>query len=457
MEIQKIRMYFPQTLRVHSGENMYYLKMNKQWSGQKQECTSTQTPCYAWENSTVQKMQQEGGMIKCQLWRCVLPSRIRWRSDWLRVEKFSQEPKHWIFSTKFKQAYKERTPDPEQFSDRIIFMSTFNGIALERKDNRRFLCSYLKEDKTICLQHSTMDIGHSWGPEKKASGIKDMQPNMVASGIFVRHKWWKTSRIQDIWYSRSVSPLGRGILKKRNNRETILFNGKYGNINLPVQDCSCREPVLYLRGSLKGVWTEFRRSKPKQTRMRSQDVPRNSNETGRSQVIGGYSKTTACIGNTECSSIWRISIRYHLWAKLKISVQRRKSTIRSRKESHWCHNYSWWWRMEKTHFDVQRIYSAQQTERIPKPSASTGAGKEIGPVLNIEITSNIDVLGIEVQVPSLSSPGYSVWILIRCSHERFVNEIHRHNSDILNYSSSLPRKEDNFSMMCVWNLQNLPW
>ena len=31
----------------------------------------------------------------------------------------------------------------------------------------------------------TMDIGHSWALEKKASGIKDMQPNLVASGIFV--------------------------------------------------------------------------------------------------------------------------------------------------------------------------------------------------------------------------------------------------------------------------------
>ena len=29
---------------------------------------------------------------------------------------------------------------------------------------------------------------------------------------------------------------------------------------------------------------------------RSQDVTRNSNKTGRSQDIGGYSKTTACIG-----------------------------------------------------------------------------------------------------------------------------------------------------------------
>ena len=34
-------------------------------------------------------------------------------------------------------------------------------------------------------------------------------------------------------------------------------------------------------------------------------------------------------------------------------------------------------------------------------------------------------------------------------HERFVNEIHRHNSDIVNNSSSLRAKEDNLNDVCV--------
>ena len=52
--------------------------------------------------------------------------------------------------------------------------------------------------------------------------------------------------------------------------------------------------------------------------------------------------------------------------------------------------------------------------------------KEIGPVLNIEI-----------------------WILISRGHERFVNEIHRRNSDIVNYSSSLRAKDDNLNGVCL--------
>ena len=94
-------------------------------------------------------------------------------------------------------------------------------------------------------------------------------------------------------------------------------------------------------------------------------------------------------------------------------------------------------------------YTAPGNREDSKPYASIDAEKEMGPVLNIEIATIIDVPCIEVQVPSLSSPGYPVWILISRGHERFVNEIHRHNSDIVNHSSSLRAKEDNLNDVCL--------
>ena len=90
-------------------------------------------------------------------------------------------------------------------------------------------------------------------------------------------------------------------------------------------------------------------------------------------------------------------------------------------------------------------YTAPRKREDSRPYASIDAEHEIGPVLNIGIATVIDVHGIEVQVPSLS---YSVWILISRGHERFVDEIHRHNSDIVNYSSSLRTKEDNLNDVC---------
>ena len=87
-------------------------------------------------------------------------------------------------------------------------------------------------------------------------------------------------------------------------------------------------------------------------------------------------------------------------------------------------------------------------EDSSRPYASIDADQEISPVLNIVIAIVIDVLGIEVHVPSLSSPGYSVWILISRGHVRFVNEIHRHNSDTVNFSSSLRTKEEHLKNVC---------
>ena len=58
-------------------------------------------------------------------------------------------------------------------------------------------------------------------------------------------------------------------------------------------------------------------------------------------------------------------------------------------------------------------YTAPRNREDSKPYASIDAEKEFGPVLNIEIGKIIDIPGIEVQVPLLSSPGYSVWILRR--------------------------------------------
>ena len=103
--------------------------------------------------------------------------------------------------------------------------------------------------------------------------------------------------------------------------------------------------------------------------------------------------------------------------------------------------------MGKTHVNVQRIHSTQRNRKDSRPYASIDADQEIGPVLNIGIA------GIEVQVPSLSTPGCSVWIWISRVHERFVNEIRRNNSDIVNYSSSLRTKGENLKNVCFESSQ----
>ena len=82
---------------------------------------------------------------------------------------------------------------PKNFSDRIIFM-------FQKREEMKILELLLQGRSKSTPQNSTMDTGHSW-LEKRASGIKDMQPIMVANGIFVLHRWWWVSRTQDTQYS----------------------------------------------------------------------------------------------------------------------------------------------------------------------------------------------------------------------------------------------------------------
>ena len=93
---------------------------------------------------------------------------------------------------------------------------------------------------------------------------------------------------------------------------------------------------------------------------------------------------------------------------------------------------------------MQKKYTGPRNQEDSKPYASIDANQEIGPVLNIGIATILDVLDIEVKVPSLSTPERSIWISTSRGYERFVNEIHRHNPEIVNYSSSLRTKEEHF-------------
>ena len=132
---------------------------------------------------------------------------------------------------KFQADLQGKNITPEKISDRIMFMSMFNDIELERKDNE-YSCALTS--RQIKEYASNCKDGH-WAilePEKKASGIKVMQSNMVANEIFVRHKWWKFSRIPEIRCSRELARWAVELSRREILETTIHLNGEYGNINL---------------------------------------------------------------------------------------------------------------------------------------------------------------------------------------------------------------------------------
>ena len=98
-------------------------------------------------------------------------------------------------------------------------------------------------------------------------------------------------------------------------------------------------------------------------------------------------------------------------------------------------------------------YTAPRSQKDSRPFASIDANQKIDPILNIGSGLIVDVPGIEVQVPSLSDLWRSRWILASSDQERFVNEIHRHQQEIVNdnrtswsdgSSSVMPHSEMDF-------------
>ena len=149
------------------------------------------------------------------------------------------------------------------------------------------------------------------------------------------------------------------MFEKKNNRDTIHFNGEYCNIDLPYRTVhSANQPCI--NGAVTKCVEQFWRSKSKQTRKYSQDISRNASKAGGSQVIGWYSKTTACFGKPNAPEFERFQFDA-ICEQNGISPNNGEILPSDRVRKSLCHNYSWRWWMGKTHINVQRIFSAQKS------------------------------------------------------------------------------------------------
>ena len=181
-------------------------------------------------------MQSKSGMIKCRLWRYVIPSENC--KGWMESRsasggRSSREPQHWTFSTKFRQICK---------------------WPCSRKERQwRFLCLKIKEYAST-FKDCTLGILGTWRRKQVVSRI-------------CNQSWWQAGS--------SCFTNGGRFRKLRTHSVNQLCI--YGAVT-------------------KVVWAEFRRSKPKQTGKCSQDIPWKSNKAIGFQVIGWDSKTPACIG-----------------------------------------------------------------------------------------------------------------------------------------------------------------
>ena len=143
---------------------------------------------------------------------------------------FSQDLRHCRFFKRSKNDLQKWNIEPETFTYRIIFMSMFNDIDWTRKRNDGSSIANSEKVKAYAKRFSQ---GH-WtfpgpGDEKKWYGTLSYTPE---------GKWDSTAsqmveRLTETGHPvfKSTSTLSRGILKKKNNRDTS-YNADASNTGL---------------------------------------------------------------------------------------------------------------------------------------------------------------------------------------------------------------------------------
>ena len=143
---------------------------------------------------------------------------------------------------------RKRNIKHEKFTDQIIFMSMFNDIDWTRKGNDG-LCIWnsakVKEYAKRFPQGHWTFRGH--GDEKKWYGTLFFI-HLKENGTLQPPKWWSDSKLP-------VVQLSRGILKKKNNRDTIHFNADASNHSALIPNHSFCKSAQYLPSSFELVYT----------------------------------------------------------------------------------------------------------------------------------------------------------------------------------------------------------
>ena len=223
---------------------------------------------------------------------------------------------------------------------------------------------------------------------------------------------------------------------------------------LAEQDCSCHEPALYLRCSLKAVWTEIRRtsqSRPESVRKMSPEIQIKQEDL---KSLVDILRLPHASGNRMLQNLKDFN-SMSLMSKIEYLRTTAKFYHPIEKGNFYVTTTLWWWRIKKR-TSMCRECTAPRNREDSKPYASIDAEQEIGPVLNIGIATVIEVPGIEVQVPSLSSPRYSdgFWQVV-VTKDLWMKFI----VTTLTSWTTFPRcaRKKTTSMMCVSHLPNLPW
>ena len=214
---------------------------------------------------------------------------------------------------------------PQSFSDRIIFMSMFNDIDLDKKGNE----DSCKINSRKIKMYASRFIDRHWrflGPGEKSQWYQGYAVNCG--------KWiLRASPIVEEFEIRGVSLLGRGTLKMRSGRNTIHLSGEFyyidflfRTVHAANQICIYGAVTMLCEKQPEADSGKTSKGRPELLEEHRKKFRSSRKNASRWLIFRDY----RLLRETEYFRTWKMSNRCPSWAKLNLFEQRQNSTIQSR-------------------------------------------------------------------------------------------------------------------------------
>ena len=147
-----------------------------------------------------------------------------------------------------QQDLKRKSIEPEEFTDRIIFMSMFSDIGWTKRGNDEICISNAEKVKDYAMRFLQ---GH-WtflGPGSEKKWYGEPRTLTMENGTLQPIKMVQRFKETGHFVFKSISALSRGILKRKKGTETMHCNGDSWNTELLFSKYAFCKSAQYSRSS----------------------------------------------------------------------------------------------------------------------------------------------------------------------------------------------------------------
>ena len=371
--------------------------------GRKQKYVSTQIPYYAWGTCQIIQKRIEDEVEEFRL-STSYRELLGFDGELIDFEwNISQDLRHWRSSRRSRKTCKIANLEPEDFEDRIIFMSMFNDIEWTKRGNSEQCISNSEKVNKYAKRFSRGHLAIP-RPRKWKEVVRKSQLHTWRKMRFHRHRD------------------GGGISKKpvtQYSRVSVIWVVEFWKERITETPCTSMR-MLQTQNSFSERFTQQVSSVSAEHSQPGVKIsvkrPNKQESTSERFVAKEIEQLLKSVKLQEVNSLVQTPSCDHPSPgnRLQRCVILEKSLYWNVLQDH-CRRRWWFWRSNSS---MQRVYSVQT--RADSDSRIYAAILSLEPVIQVHIIQFPGTHGIEIQIPSTTTPNRTPWVLICRGKKRDV-------------------------------------